>query len=534
LVRPLGREVDPFRTDPLRAEQLSEDQDPHRTESELLSILGDWPAGPGSLHRKLAVAVQRAIDEGTLLPGERLPSERRLARLLTVSRTTVVAAYDRLRANGALDSRRGSGTRVAAGVRPRRNGSDGRVPGGRAITIFQRLIEGPGEVISLACASQEGGHVIAEALRKVVDNDLPELLDHSGYQPRGLAALRTAIAGHLTSTGLPTSADQVLVTSGAHQALKLAAELYVRRGSRVVVETPGWPGYFDILTSAGARLTGVPLDDDGVRTDVLAERLAGPAPALVCLMPTYHNPTGVLMTGHRRRAVARLAARHNVPVVEDHSYVALAEAGPDGCPPAPISAYGAPGAEFLTVGSLGKAVWGGLRIGWIRAPENVIDRLARRKTLADLGSSLLDQAVGARLLGTYTELIERRSRALRERLDLLERLLRRRLPEWRWRRPDGGAALWVELPSAGAAAYAQIALRHGVEVVPGAAMDPDGRDDLHLRVPFIFPPEVLGELVERLAGAWTEFRLSGLRSPPSPAPGPAGRRGRDGAAAPIG
>jgi DNA-binding transcriptional MocR family regulator len=340
----------------------------------------------------------------------------------------------------------------------------------------------------------------------MVDADLPALLDNPGYQPRGLRSLREAVARHLTATGLPTAAGQVLVTSGAHQALTLAAELFVRRRATVVVERPGWPGYLDILTDAGARLVGVPLDDEGVRAAALADALGAGAPALLCVMPTYHNPTGVLMSESRRRTVAQLAARHRVPVVEDHSYVALAETGPDGHLPAPIASYAAPDAEILTVGSLGKTVWGGLRVGWIRAPEPVIDRLARRKTLADLGGSLLDQAVAARLLERFPELLASRSQELRARLDLLERLLRQRLPEWRWRRPEGGAGLWVELPCADATAYAQIALRYGVEVVPEAAMDPDGHTDTHLRVPFTFPPDVLVVLVERLASAWREFQ----------------------------
>ena len=479
--------------------------DPFRSDAELVAVLGDWSAGPGPLHRKLAAALRRAIDDGSLAPGERLPSERQLAQQLAVSRTTVVAAYDSLRAHGLLDSRRGSGTRVSGGLRPRRAGSDGRVPGGRATAIFQRLIEGPGEVISLACASQEGGHQIADEIRAMAAEDLDDLLALPGYQPRGLESLRRAVAEHLTTCGLPTSPAQVLATNGAHQALALAAELYVRRHSAVVVENPGWPGYMDILTSAGARLVGVPLDGEGVQPAALDAALADRAPVLACLMPTYQNPTGILMSERRRRAVARLVARYEVPLLEDHSYVALAEAGADGHLPAPIASYAAPDAEILTVGSLGKAVWGGLRIGWIRAPEPVIDRLARRKTLADLGTSLLDQAVAARLVRRHPELVERRSRELRDRLDLLERLLRQRLPQWRWRRPEGGAALWIELPRPDATAFAQVALRHGVEVVPGAAMDPDGRDDTHLRVPFTYPAEMLHTLVDRLAAAWTRF-----------------------------
>jgi DNA-binding transcriptional MocR family regulator len=142
----------------------------------------------------------------------------------------------------------------------------------------------------------------------------------------------------------------------------------------------------------------------------------------------------------------------------------------------------------------------------VRAESRVIERLARRKALADMGSPVLDQAVAARMLPRLAELTAGRQAALRERHDLLADLLAEHLPTWTWRRPDGGSALWITLgPAVDATAFAQVALRHGVEVVAGAAADPDGNHDSHIRVPFTFPVPVLTEVVARLERAWHEF-----------------------------
>jgi DNA-binding transcriptional MocR family regulator len=483
----------------------------------LLGTLGDWSSGDGPLQRKLATAIREAIEAGALLPGRKLPSERQLADLLAVSRTTVVAAYALVREQGLLDSRRGSGTRVSLRARPRRNPPSGRVPEGRTTGIVRRLISGDRTVISLACASWEDAAEIDQAVREMVDSDLPALLTESGYQPRGLLALREAVADHLTAAGLPTDTSQVLATNGAHPAITLATQLYAGRGATIVVENPSWPGYLDIFSGAGARLVGVPLDEEGIQSRQLDQVLAECAPAFICVMPTYHNPTGILMSESRRREVARLAARHRVPVIEDHSYVALAQAASEGRLPLPIAAYAAPDAEMLTVGSLDNALWRGLRIGWVRAPADIIESLAYRKSITDLGGPLLDHAVAARLLRQHERLIAHRSAELFERLVLLESLLRERLPSWRWRRPDGGTALWVRLPHPGATAYSQIALRHGVEIMPGPTMDPSGLDDTHVRVPFTSPPDVAAEFVERLARAWAEHAGTMRTQPCRPA-----------------
>ncbi|WP_104479058.1 PLP-dependent aminotransferase family protein [Actinokineospora auranticolor] len=474
--------------------------------NSLVELLGDWTTAGGPLYRKLAGAVARSIEVGDLPAGERLPSERDLAKLLTVSRATVVAAYDELRGKGLVDSVRGSGTRVSARPRLNGTGADGRVPGGRATSIFQRLVDGPGSIISLALAVEPAAPELLAAYRDLADGELADLMADVGYHPRGYPPLRHAVSEHYTAAGLPTDPDQVLVTTGAQQVIGLVAQMYLRPGCTVVVESPSWPGCLDVFRAAGARLVGVPLDDEGVRPDRLATVFAEERPVLTYLMPTFHNPTGTLMSASRRRRVAELAARFNVPVLEDNAYSGFH--GGD-APAPPIGAYARGNAEILTVGSMAKGVWGGLRIGWVRGPAAIVDRLARYKVRADLGSPVLDQALSARLLPRLNEIAAARGEVLRARLEHLQALLAENLPQWRWRSPDGGSALWVALPGTSAQIFAQVALRHGVEVVPGSATDPSGAHDDHIRLPFTFRTDTITELVRRLARAWADLQRHG-------------------------
>ncbi|MDI2124831.1 PLP-dependent aminotransferase family protein [Yinghuangia seranimata] len=480
------------------------DRNPDTSEpAGLIDLLGDWSAGEGPLYRRLSGALARAVRVGDLRAGDRLPAERRLADALSVSRATVVAAYDALRGAGLAEARQGSGTRVSDAAAASRVPADGRVRGGQATAVIQRLVAQPPNVISLGQAAEPGGPDLGRALLDLVADDLPALLGDVGYHPAGLPALRTAVAAHHTAHGLPTDADQVVVTTGATQAVTLVAQLYLGRGSTTVVESPGWPGCLDVFRAAGSRLVGVGLDSDGIRIDRLAAELAAHKPALLYVMPTYHNPTGTLMSAGRRRRVAELAAEHRLPVLEDSAHAAAL--APKDMPP-PIAAYPT-GATVLTVGSLAKAVWPGLRIGWIRAPKDTVARLARLKALNDLGSPLLDQALAARLLPGLPALAPEREQLRRARLATMSELLAARFPEWRWQTPDGGSVLWIRMPEGtDARVYAQVALRHGAEVIPGPTMDTTGAHDNYIRLPYAFPSETTGELVRRLASAWAELR----------------------------
>lgn len=482
--------------------------DRFRDPDVLARVLGDWMSAPsGALYRQLATALARAVSDGELVAGDRLPSERDLARSLHLSRATVVAAYDELRGRGLVESRQGSGSRVAAPADREPAAVTKRLQRGLSSETVRRLDTTADGIISMRFALEPGDPRIATAAAAVVEEDLPSLLDELGYSPRGLPALREALAGMYAASGVPTTPDQVIVTTGTQQALTLVSQLLVERGATVAVESPSWPGCFDTFSALGARIVGVEMDDHGVRPDALRAALSAEEVSALFVMPTFHNPTGTLMTAARRREVAEVAAELAVPVVEDNAYSTTATH--TGELPPPIAAFAPAHGRVFATGSLSKAMWAGLRVGWIRASTGDIERLGYVKANADMGTPLLDQAIARRLLADLPALAVDRTAVARERLEHVTGLLRSELPDWEWRAPAGGTALWIRLPGLDASVFAQVALRHGVEVTPGRETDPTGAWDDHLRLPFTFDPATMAEAVRRLAAAYAEMPRAG-------------------------
>jgi DNA-binding transcriptional MocR family regulator len=471
--------------------------------SRLVSQLGPWSTRSGPLYRRLAEAVRASIERGDLPVGTRLPPERVLARVLDVSRTTVVQAYDRLRAEDWLESRQGSGTWVRRVAR--HSGwpvlTPVAVPALRRDAIVRSLTAERGPTLDFTCACLPPLPGIVEETVAEIGPDLHEATRDHGYSALGIPPLRRAIARYLERRGLPTSERQVLVTSGAQQAIALLAAAFVQRGDLVLLESPSYLGAIDVLTTAGASLVALPVGPGGVRLDLLHD-LGRRRPArLLYLIPTFHNPTGAVMPEPARRETARLATDLQLPIVEDDS---LADISLGATPPLPIAALH-PGAPVITIGSMSKLFWGGLRVGWIRAPEALLARLASLKVASDLGSSVLSQLVGARLLDKADRVQRQRRLQLVERRDALCALLEEKLPSWSWTRPEGGLSLWVRLPQGDASEYTQVALRHGVSLLPGPVTSPDGGHPEHLRLVFIHEPAVLADGVERLARAWDAY-----------------------------
>jgi len=459
----------------------------------LRTELGDWAVGPGPLFRQLARAIASGVERGTLPRGGALPSERALAAALSVSRGTAVAAYDLLVAEGLVQRRPGSGTSVAG------SGSFELPSGREGSALVHRLVDhsaGRSGVVDLSISVlREAAGLPDVAVRT---EDLRALRPDTGYSPWGLPELRDAIARHVTGWGLPTTAHEVVVTTGAQQAISAAAACWIRPGDTVVVDDPSYPGAVSTFLQAGARLIGLPVGPGGVRPEDLQGALAS-HPALVYLQSTLHSPTGTVLGEARRRELAAVIARSRVPLVED---LALADLAWREAPP-PIASF-CLGASVVVVGSLSKLYWGGLRVGWARADEPLALRIARVKATHDLGSSVLGQAFAARLLAAAppADMARRRQGALAERYELLAAALRAQLPRWSWEEPEGGMSLWVRLPSPTAEPFAEVALRHGVAVATAPALSTSGRHADRLRLSFSGAPEELAEGVFRLAAAW--------------------------------
>ncbi|UQS26360.1 PLP-dependent aminotransferase family protein [Amycolatopsis thermalba] len=452
----------------------------------LAELLGRWSSGSEALYLKLAARLEALIERGEIPADGRLPTERALAAELAVSRNTAVAAYDVLRDHGVVERRRGSGTFVRRPPRP------GRGVIAEFNPMFLHLLDPVPDLIDLTCAAPPQPACLPEVVAEAALGDFG-----IGYHPSGLPALRQAIAGFYAAQGLPTDPGQIVVTSGAQQAISLLTQLFLRPGDAVVVEELTYPGALDAFRGSGARVLGVPLTAEGVSVPGLAEVVAGAK--LVYLVPAFQNPTGSVLPSHAARRVVALCESHGVPLVDDQ---VLADLTLDGPRPAPLARHGG---GVISVGSLSKLIWGGVRIGWVRADPRTAADLARLKAVADLGTDVVAQAVGVALFARLDRLRKERQCELRERRDQVVRDLRSALPSWEFRTPPGGQTLWIRLPGVDSRRFAQFALRYGVALLEGTSLAAHESSSEHIRVPFTLPREALSEAVRRLRRAWEDY-----------------------------
>jgi DNA-binding transcriptional MocR family regulator len=469
---------------------------PAITPQALADLLGRWPTADGALYRLLAARLGRLADTGELPAGVRLPPERALAAALAVSRNTVALAYQVLRDEGMAASRQGSGTRLV----PHRT-----TPAAvhRANGFFAGLLSGT-PAFDLSLAAVDCAPRVAAALEdpaSVLDAaERKRMTQGTGYLPYGLPELRAAIAHMLTTChGIPSTPEQVLITTGAMQALDLLLRCEATPGQPVVTEDPTYPGFIDALHRAGARPVGVPPGDTGR----LAEAVTVHRPALAYLIPTHQNPTGLVLPAAERHEIVTLAERNpDVTFIDDMTLaeLPLTETGIMDGPP-PLAALAPRLANVVTVGSLSKTYWGGLRTGYVRAPEGIIARLAAAKSAADLGTPAYQQGIVAALVrDQHEEIAAYRADWSRQRYAAISAALTQFLPGWSWAPPAGGLTIWARHgEDTDSGAFAQAALRRGVAVVPGRLLSVSAERSPWLRLAFTLPPDDLTVAVKALA-----------------------------------
>jgi DNA-binding transcriptional MocR family regulator len=448
---------------------------------DLDTLLGPGWRRPGASASALADALRGLVVDGRLAARTRVPSERALAPQLGVSRGTVSRAYDALRADGYLVSARGSGSWLAL--------PGGAVGGslpppadvlGRHVTDLSTAALPAPEPLLATAAARAG-----EALRRQATT--------TGYAATGLAELRTAIAERFTARGLPTRADEILVTAGAQHGLQLLVAALCAPGDRALVDAPAYPRTLALLRRSRVRAVAVPLRPGGWDAAGWRHALAASGPRIAVTVPDFHNPTGLTATAAQRAAIAEACARAGTILVADETLSELRLDGP--APPLPLGAHDG----VVTVGSMSKAAWGGLRLGWVRARPSLIRELAVARADFDMASPVLEQLVATELLAEWDAVLASRRTLLRERRDALLGALAEHAPAWDVRRPRGGMSAWVRLPTPVAARVAAEAARERLLVTPGPAFSVDGTFERHLRLPFTAPPDELLAAVRTLA-----------------------------------
>ncbi|MET8907050.1 PLP-dependent aminotransferase family protein [Micromonospora sp. NPDC004551] len=466
---------------------------------QLARLLGQWHALPGRRrspdYAALAAAVRGLLADGRLPLGVRLPAERELAEALRISRTTVTAAYRELRETGHLASRRGAGSWTML------PGTHRMASTGLWTPLDDR------DMIDLGVAALSAPAQLVPAARAAAE-DLPRYLGGAGYHPTGIIELREAVAHAYTERGLPTSPEQIMVTSGTQHALDLVLRLALSPGGGVLVESPTYPNALAALSARRARITthGLAADGDGWDADLLLGSIRQTRPKLAYLIPEFHNPTGHLMATDLRERLVGAAHAAGTDLVVDESFVDLPL---DGTPlPPPVATFDRH-SRVISIGGMSKPYWGGLRIGWVRASAPQVQRLAAARVGVDMASPVLDQLVAVHLLAQGPGIVADRRLQLAAQRDALVKAMADRLPDWRVTVPRGGVTLWVELDGPISSALARAAEEVGVRLAPGPRFGLDGTLERFLRLPFTLPVADLEEAVGRLAAVRYDLDRTG-------------------------
>lgn len=481
------------------------------------------------LYLQIRDQLREMILAGHLPVGTQLPPERKLAERLGVNRGTVTNAYRELVADGLAGAHVGRGTVVcrldteaAAGDWER----SAPLPWSELFAPWPRWLRDPlvgdlaalvarKDVISLAAGVPAPDLYPTTAFRQVVSGLLaqgdPAMLGPCPTE--GLEPLRRAIAGQLMAPAAGVDPDEVLIVTGSQQGLDLIARAFIEPGDAVVVEAPTYLGALQTFGAAGARLLSVPLDEHGLRLDVLEGLLTRHRPKLIYTLPTYQNPSGVTQSVDRRQGLLALTRRFSVPVVEDDPYGLLCYGE---APPPSLKAL-ADRDRVIYLSTFSKIMFPGLRLGWIAAPWPVVERLSFIKQRVDLyGNSLAQWATAVFIREGHLEAHLARVRQIYpHRHQAMADALRRECPELQFRVPDGGFNLWCRLPAGlRARDLLREAGRRGVVFVPGEVFYAEAGGEDALRLNFSSQTESrIHEGIARLAEALAVLKAQATEMP---------------------
>jgi len=431
----------------------------------------------GPVSEQVAALVVRHVERGALSAGSSLPSERDLARRLGVSRVTIVRALAALRARGVVATRHGSGSVIA--------------PTDRLLDPVAPTAPRGGNThhLDLRFGTTAAPHEVEEAAARVAGGGLRAAMATDGPPAGGSPGLRAALAERLTGEGVPTLPTQLTLTSGAAAGLDLVLQALAVGPGVALTESPTYPTAIACLRRHRLEVVGWPAGATGWDLDQLAHLVRRTRAKVIYVQPDNHNPTGLSIPAARRPELGELLRRTGVTLIVDETLRPLwFEDSPQ---PPPVGRQ--PG--VISISSLSKTVWGGLRVGWVRASQDVTRRLHRLPSAAFLAPSAFDELLAAEILDELAAIVGRRRRILHANLGTLAEAIAAG-DDVTWDPPSGGMTAWLELASDDASAVATEAGRRGLLVTPGALFTPDSSDRRHLRVPFTPSP---GQLVSAMA-----------------------------------
>ncbi|MBL8755569.1 MAG: PLP-dependent aminotransferase family protein [Planctomycetes bacterium] len=449
---------------------------------------------PLPLATQIAGFYRRAIEDGRMRTGDRLPPIRTIAEACDVTRATVQDAYRRLAAEDLVAGTVGRGTVVLAQASATSSSDAARPlsPYAEAALLRSQEMSGapplpPGRalVANFAELAPDGARFPVAEWQAAMDTVLQQrgasVLGY-GHATNGLPDLRALLAERTREVDAAITADDLLVTAGAQQALDLVLRTFCAPGDAVVLTSQSYHQMHGLLRAHGLQSIGVPFSENGIDLDVLERALRRQRVRLVYLMPTFHNPTGRSLDERQRHALMDVVARTGVPVVEDEYQCSLRVRGE---PPPTLRSLD-PRGLTVTVFTASKDLFPALRIGWIAGGSGLLQPMAAVKRFMDLETSALLQAALVEFLraGHFDRYLGALRAELRVRHDALQRACRQHLPPGSTiTAPDGGYVAWLELPKPGQGdRLAELAVERGVRVVPGRVFDLHGAPSRGVRL----------------------------------------------------
>lgn len=468
--------------------------------------------------------IRRQIISGELLPGFRLPPERKLAESLGVNRSTVLNAYRELKAEGLVGSQVGNGTivlnylqedqnKILHSQEPAWNQLFSAYSNGFDSNSVKDLLTlaSRKDVISFATgiASPESGPIEVFA---GIEKELVEKRDYKAmlHTPtEGFTSLREGICSLMQKRGVYCKYDEVMLLSGSQQGIDLVARVMLDPGDIVVVEDPTFFPAIQVFRNIGARVMGIPLDEKGMRIDLLEQLLQRYKPKLIYTVPTFHNPTGTEMELERRKRLVELAYKYRVIIVEDDAYGDLCY---DGYPLPMLKSMDNDG-YVIYLSTFSKNVYSGLRLGWMVAHRKVVKKFAGVKQVMDLHSSSLSQWLIDRFIssGGLDEYIPKVCREYKLRRDtMVDALVKYAPADMIWNKPRGGYYIWCRLPAGiSAAKLVTKAAEKKVVFVPGMPFYLSSQGEDYIRLNYTFASfKDIQEGIKRLCNSVKELEAS--------------------------
>ncbi|MDM5155101.1 PLP-dependent aminotransferase family protein [Bacillus sp. DX1.1] len=444
-------------------------------------------------YQQIVNYMKEKITNGEWPIGSKIPSQRKLATVFNVNRSTVITALEELTADGLVQGKMGMGTIVVnntwtlLATDPPPNWNEyikaGLHKPSKVMVQEINEAESNKKLIQLSKGELASDIFPLDTMQLVMRN-VSEKMNAFGYEePKGFLPLRQAISQYVKSFGIHASPSSILIVSGALQALQLISVGLLHRGLTVLLEQPSYLYSLHVFQSAGINFSGIPLDNQGILPNVLSRRnkhIQGKT--TLYSIPCFHNPTGILMSEHRRKEIINVCEKEQLPVIEDDIY---RELWIDETPPSPLKALDKHG-HVLYLGSLSKTLSPGLRIGWIIGPEPVIERLSDIKMQTDYGSSSLSQRVAAEWLSSG--LYQQHVKSVREQLKIRRKVVIKALEAHykdiaSWDVPSGGFFIWLKIrPKMPMRKLYLKALSKGILLNPGSIYEEES--DRYIRLSY--------------------------------------------------